>query len=144
MLGRPTVNVDVSYWGRRFIRNVLGQQTRTITQSQRALHNAVDEAPLYVADTRPATFFGVPHVASVLIIAAFGESIVFVGPLWAFWVVIPWCVIRIAVRTDYNAPRCMVLWLLTKGVAWESFTWFGASPSPFPLQAGKYPRGIWR
>ena len=49
-----------------------------------------------------------------------------------------------AVRKDYNMPRVLVLWLQTKAMAFDARTWFGASPSPFPLRAGKYPRGIWR
>lgn len=143
MLGRQTIQTDFPWYTRRFLRNLLGQTTRTLVQSQRQLHSAIEEAPLYLADTRPAMFFGVPHVASVLIIALYGESIVFLGPLWACWVIVPWVAIRIAVRTDYNACRVLVLWAMTKMLAWESFTWFGSSPSPFPINGGKYPRGIW-
>jgi type IV secretion system protein VirB3 len=143
MLGRQTVNIDAPWYFRRFIRNTLGQTARTITQAQRAARSSIEEASLFVADTRPAIFFGVPHAAAVLLIAAFGESIIFIGPLYAFWVIVPWCAIRIAVRKDYNAPRCLVLWLMTKAVAFEAFHWYGSSPSPFPIRPGKYPRGIW-
>ena len=80
MIGRQTFNVDLPWYTRRFVRNVLGQATRSITQAQRAAHSPIEEAPLFVADTRPAMFFGVPHVLAVLLIAAFGESIIFVGP----------------------------------------------------------------
>jgi len=144
MIGRQTFNVDLPWYTRRFVRNVLGQATRSITQAQRAARSAIEEAPLFVADTRPAMFFGVPHVLAVLLIAAFGESIIFVGPIYAFWVIGPWCAARIAVRQDYNMPRVFALWLMTKAVSFEAFHWYGASPSPFPIQPGKYPRGIWR
>lgn len=143
MIGRQTFNVDFPWFARRFIRNTLGQATRTITQAQKAARSNIDEAPLFVADTRPAMFFGIPHVAAVLLIFAFGESIIFVGPIYAFWVILPAIATRIAVRKDYNAPRVFVLWLMTKAVALESFHWHGSSPSPFPIRLGKYPRGIW-
>jgi type IV secretion system protein VirB3 len=143
MLGRQTFNVDLPWYTRRFVRNVLGQTTRSITQAAKAARSAIDEAPLFVADTRPAMFFGVPHVAAVVLIAAFGESIVFVGPIYALWVFAPWCAMRIAVRQDYNAPRILVLWLMTKAISFDAFTWYGSSPSPFPVRPGKYPRGIW-
>jgi len=144
MIGRQTFNIDFPWYTRRFVRNVLGQATRTITQSARAARSAIEEGPLFVADTRPAMFFGVPHVAAVLLIAAFGESIIFIGPIYAFWVIGPWAAMRIAVRQDYNMPRVLALWLMTKAVAFDSFEWYGASPSPFPLRPGKYPRGIWQ
>lgn len=144
MLGRPTVNIDAPWYFRRFIRNTLGQTARTITQSVKAARSPVEEGPLFVADTRPAMFFGIPHVAAVLLIFAFGESIIFVGPIYAFWVIGPAIATRIAVRKDYNAPRLLVLWLMTKAISWDSFYWYGSSPSPFPLRRGKYPRGIWR
>lgn len=143
MIGRQTFNVDFPWYARRFIRNTLGQTTRGITQAVKAARSPIEEAPLYVADTRPAMFFGIPHVAAVLLIAAFGESIIFVGPIYAFWIIGPAIAIRIAVRKDYNAPRVLALWLMTKAIAWETFRWYGASPSPFPMGVGKYPRGIW-
>jgi type IV secretion system protein VirB3 len=143
MLGRPVVNIDAPWYFRRFIRNTLGQTARTITQATKAARSAIDEAPLFVADTRPAMFFGVPHVAAVLLIAAFGESIIFVGPIYAFWIIVPWCAMRIAVRQDYNAPRILVLWMMTKALSFDAFTWHGSSRSPFPVRTGKYPRGIW-
>ncbi len=143
MIGRPTVNIDAPWFFRRFIRNTLGQTARTITQAAKAARSPIDEAPLFVADTRPAMFFGVPHPAAVLIIAMFGESIIFVGPIYAFWVIVPFIALRTLVRKDYNAPRALVLWLMTKAVAWESARWLGSSPSPFPVRPGKYPRGIW-
>jgi type IV secretion system protein VirB3 len=142
MLGRPTTNFDFPWYTRRFIRNVVQTATRAVVQSKRI--TSLDEAPLFVADTRPAMFFGVPHSMSVLLIAAFGESIIFLGPVYAFWVVIPWIAAMSAVRKDYNMPRVIMLWLQTKAVAFESFHWYGSSPSPFPLAPGKYPRGIWQ
>jgi type IV secretion system protein VirB3 len=143
MIGRQTVNIDAPWYFRRFIRNTLGQATRSIAQAQKAARSAIEEAPLFVADTRPAMFFGVPHTMSVLLILAFGESIVFFGPLYAFWVIIPWIAAMQAVRKDYNMPRIIVLWLQTKAIAFDARTWFGAAPAPFPLSNGKYPRGIW-
>ena len=142
MLGRPTTNFDFPWYTRRFLRNLVQNATRAVVQSRR--QTTFEEAPLFVADTRPAMFFGVPHTMSVLLIWAFGESIIFVGPVWAFWVLIPWIFAMQAVRKDYNMPRVLVLWLQTKAMAFDARTWFGASPSPFPLRAGKYPRGIWR
>jgi type IV secretory pathway VirB3-like protein len=79
---------------------------------------------------------------SVTLIFAFAESIVFLGPLYAFWVLIPWVAAMNVVRKDYNMPRVIMLWLQTKALAFNSFYWYGSSPSPFPLHAGKYPRGI--
>src|SRR5215475_6183425 len=142
MIGRQTLNSDFPWYTRRFIRNTLGQATRTITQAQKNARSAIEEAPLFVADTRPAMFFGIPHVAAVLLIAAFGESIIFVGPIYAFWVIGPAIAIRIAVQKDYNAPRVLALWLMTKAISWDSFTWYGSSPSPFPIKRGRYPRGV--
>ncbi len=142
-IGRQTLNVDFPWFARRFIRNTLGQTARTITQAAKAARSPIDEASLFVADTRPAMFFGVPHPAAVLIIALFGESIIFAGPIYAFWVIVPFIALRALVRKDYNAPRALILWVMTKGFSWESARWLGSSPSPFPVRPGKYPRGIW-
>ena len=142
MLGRQTLNLDFNFWARRFIRQVTQQATRTVVKSRQ--QTTFEEAPLFVADTRPAMAFGVPHTMTVLLIAAFGESIVFIGPLYAFWVIVPWILAMQAVRKDYNMPRIFMLWLQSKAMAFDAFRWYGASPSPFPLRAGKYPRGIWR
>jgi type IV secretion system protein VirB3 len=143
MIGRQVVNVDFPWYARRFVRNVVQTATRAVVQSQRK--TLLDESPLFVADTRPAmTVFAVPHSMAVLLIAAFGESMVFVGPLYALWVLIPWIAAMSAVRKDYNLLRVIMLWLQTKALAFESFRWYGSSPSPFPLRPGKYPRGIWR
>jgi type IV secretion system protein VirB3 len=114
-----------------------------MVQSARDAKSPLEESPLFVADTRPAMFFGVPHVMSVLLIWTFAESIIFVGPLWAFWVLIPWIAAMNAVRKDYNMPRILLLWLQTKAIAFEAGAWYGTSPSAFPLNPGKYPRGIW-
>jgi type IV secretion system protein VirB3 len=143
MLGRPTTNIDFPWYARRFIRNVAQNATRTLVQGAREARNPIDSAPLFVADTRPAMFFGIPSVTASIFLVIFGESMIFLGFLYAFWVVIPWYGLAIAVRKDYNMPRILALWFQSKAVAFETFRWWGASPTAFPLR-GKYPRGIWR
>jgi type IV secretory pathway VirB3-like protein len=46
------------------------------------------------------------------------------------------------VRYDYNAVGVVVLWLKTKARSFDAHFWGGASPAPFPIRQGKFPRGI--
>jgi hypothetical protein len=49
---------------------------------------------------------------------------------------------RLLVRYDYNAVGVVALWLKTKARSFDAHFWGGASPAPFPIRQGKFPRGI--
>jgi type IV secretion system protein VirB3 len=142
MLGRTTVNFDLAWQTRSFLRKVASNATRAAQQRARTASASTEEAMLFVSDTRPALFAGLPHILAVSLIILFGESIVFVGPLWAFWVIAPYFLVRSLVKRDYNAPRVALLWAQSKMRSLDAHIWRGASPSPFPERPGKWPRGI--
>lgn len=144
MATRQSISLNLSLWTRTFVRRLVTNTTRAAQRRAAREASGKDTAVLFVADTRPAMFLGVPHTLGVALIMVFGESIIFIGPVYSMWVLIPWVFARIVVRQDYNAPRICLLWLQTKAWAFDSFTWWGSSPTPFPLRGGQYPRGIWR
>lgn len=142
MIGRERISVDLSLSARSWARKIAGAVGRA-QQKTRGPSGPTEEAMLFVADTRPAMVAGVPHVLAVFLIVLFGESVVFVGPIWSFWVLVPYLVTRALVRKDYNAPRVALLWLQTKALSLDSHIWRGAGPAAFPIKPGKWPRGIW-
>ncbi len=103
----------------------------------------LDEAPLFVAATRPALIMGLPLGLFVLFLMALALIMIFVqNPFYELGLVPLWFGARLLVRYDYNAVGVAALWLQTKARSFDAHHWGGASPAPFPIRQAKLPRGI--
>jgi type IV secretion system protein VirB3 len=141
--GNRPVRFDLSWWTRTFIRRIVSNTTRASWQRARRAASTKDEATLFIADTRPAMTWGVPHQMAVVIFMVFGETMIFGGPIIAIVILVYlWVLARVIVRRDYNMARIIMLWAETKALSLDRWTWGGASPSPHPPRRSKYPRGV--
>jgi len=101
----------------------------------------LEEAPLFVAATRPALIAGLPLGVAVSFIML-GGIIMILGqnPLYELVLLPLWVGARAILRYDYNAVRVLTLWLRSSAVSIDAHRWGGASPSPFPAK----PAMTWR
>lgn len=95
----------------------------------------LEEAPLFVAATRPALVAGLPLGVAVAFIML-GGFIMILGqnPLYELALLPLWLVARAILRYDYNAVRIAALWLRSSARSIDAYLWGGASPSPFPAR----------
>jgi type IV secretion system protein VirB3 len=143
MMWRRPVTIDLSWIAKSFVRKLAAQANRNAQRVSAPGDGETETSTLFIADTRPALAYGIPHILACALMILFGESIVIVGPIYCFWVVIPYLAARILVRKDYNGPRIFAMWIASKAFDLRTAYWHGASPSPLPLNETKYPRGIW-
>jgi type IV secretion system protein VirB3 len=105
----------------------------------------LEEAPLFVAATRPALFLGLPLGLAVIFMMAVALIMILIqNPFYEMILVPLWILARELVRYDYNAIRVVGLWGQTKARSFDAYHWGGASPAPFPIRRTRYarPRGI--
>ena len=86
----------------------------------------------------------VPLQMGVLLLTVGGLIIIFGhNPLFEL---LTWCrsgsAPRELIKYDYNATRIIFLWLATAAKSLDAHSWGGASPAPFPVRRGRFPRGI--
>jgi len=95
----------------------------------------LEEAPLFVAATRPALVAGLPLGIAVAFIML-GGFIMILGqdPLYEVLLLPLWFGARAILRYDYNAVRIVGLWLRSSARSVDAHLWGGASPSPFPAR----------
>ena len=95
----------------------------------------LEEAPLFVAATRPALVAGLPLGLAVAFIML-GGFIMILGqnPLYELALLPLWVSARAILRYDYNAVRIVTLWLRSSMRSFDAHRWGGASPSPFPTR----------
>jgi type IV secretion system protein VirB3 len=104
----------------------------------------LDDAPLFVAATRPALVAGMPIGLAVAFLMAFALIIIFAeNPLYELVLAPVWFGARLIVRYDYNAMRIVALWLQSSARSIDAQRWGGASPAPFPIHCPRRPRGIY-
>lgn len=104
----------------------------------------LDDAPLFVAATRPALVASMPIGLAVTFLMAFALIIIFAeNPLYELVLVPVWFGARLIVRYDYNAVRIVSLWLRSAARSIDAPHWGGASPAPFPIRCAGRPRGIY-
>src|SRR5215469_1219858 len=104
----------------------------------------LDDAPLFVAATRPALVAGMPIGLAVAFLMAFPLIIIFAeNPLYELVLAPVWFGARLIVRYDYNAVRIVALWLRSAARSIDAHRWGGASPAPFPVRRSRRPRGIY-
>jgi type IV secretion system protein VirB3 len=93
---------------------------------------------LFLACTRPALLWGVPHEAAVL--NGMATMILFVlvkHPLYLSIGVVLHFIARQLVSHDYNMFSVLRLWINTKGRAKNVEWWGGSSVSPLPTRPAR-------
>ena len=105
------------------------------------------EDDLAVADTRPAMALGLPieilvpigmiSACPTFLIDGFASLLYGGGTFGGLW-----AIAFGACRNDYNAPRCLMLWLDSTAKHLDAALWGGASPAPAPLRSPARFRGI--
>lgn len=90
--------------------------------------------PVYLALSRPPTWFGVPLEAALLITMAGVLVLLFANILYGVLVVlVGFAVARLVVRHEPNAFRLLFLALRTKWSNRDRAWWGGSSYSPLPV-----------
>ena len=105
----------------------------------------LEEVRLAVADTRPPMIprLAVPLQMGVLLLTSGGLIMIFGhNPLFELLPVPLWLGAREVIKYDYNATGIIFLWLATAAKSLDAHCWGGASPAPFPVRRGRFPRGI--
>ena len=103
----------------------------------------LEEAPLFVAATRPALVAGMPIGLAVAFMMVFALIMILgQNPFYELGLVPLWFGARMIVRYDYNGVRIVTLWLQSSAQSFDAHRWGGASPSPFPVRCASRPRGI--
>ena len=105
MMWRRQITIDLSWVAKSFVRKLAAQANRNAQRVPASGGGDTETATLFIADTRPALAYGIPHILAAALMILFGESIVILGPIYCFWVILPYLAARILVRKDYNGPR---------------------------------------
>lgn len=103
-------------------------------------NNGVIVEPLFVACTRPSTFFGVPLYAFVVELVVVVEGLVWSKNVLSLGLFLPaHLIIYLLVRKDIRAMELAALWMMTKAHTYfESLMFWGVSTkSPLPLHISR-------
>lgn len=95
---------------------------------------------LFLACTRPALWWGVPHEAAVL--NGMATMVLFIlvkNPLYLSFGVVLHYVARQLIAYDYNLFTVARLWFNTKARARNIAWWGGSSVSPLPTRPARKP-----
>lgn len=109
---------------------------------------SVPAEPIFKGATRPAMKFGVPLVPLVLLFGAGMLAIMWIGPLFTWWVLpvvlstvppaLTW--MRFVTRRDDQRFRQIFLALRLRLADRNSKFWHARSYSPYPFRGGRHAR----
>ena len=89
--------------------------------------------PLFLALTRPPTWFGVPLEGAIAVIMA-SAMIFLVSPPYGLTMGVSlWFAARLVCKSDVNMFRILLLWARTKGRCATRDIWGGSSYAPLDM-----------